>query len=106
MVHQIPYSIIYAANIKRHLRFIEPQYHTLIQTNVVAQLQYEPTIQTKNRKPLKQSILNADWEIRFGPNNRFRVLYRVDRNQRIVYILAIGEKVHNRLKIGNEEILP
>jgi mRNA-degrading endonuclease RelE of RelBE toxin-antitoxin system len=49
-------------------------------------------------------MLEAEWEIRFGPNNRFRVLYEVDRDNLMVYILAIGIKVGNRLLIGGEEV--
>jgi len=43
------------------------------------------------------------WEIRFGPNNSFRVFYDTDPVSRKVYILAIGVKVGNRLFIGREE---
>jgi hypothetical protein len=46
----------------------------------------------------------AQWEIRFGPDNRFRVLYNIDRQQRAVQILAVGEKVGNRLIVGGEEV--
>ena len=42
-------------------------------------------------------------EIRFGPNNRFRVFYRVHPSAGEVHILAIGTKVRNRLMVGGEE---
>ena len=42
-------------------------------------------------------------EMRFGPNNRFRVFYRTDPSIGEVHILAIGVKVGNRLFIGGEE---
>lgn len=100
-----PFTILYAANVKGHLRSIERRYHSLIQDNIVQQLQFEPIQQTRNRKPLGQPTFGADWEIRFGPGNRFRVLYRVDREHWIVYVLAIGEKVGNRLLIGGEEVI-
>jgi hypothetical protein len=48
--------------------------------------------------------LVAEWEIRFGPGNRFRVFYEVDREEGTVYILAIGVKERERLYIGGEEI--
>jgi len=48
--------------------------------------------------------LGADWEIRFGPDNRFRVFYLVEQESRQVFILAIGVKRGNRLIIGREEI--
>ena len=46
----------------------------------------------------------AGWEIRFGPDNRFRVLYDIDEDDHAVHILAIGEKVGNRLIVGGEEV--
>lgn len=52
------------------------------------------------------AILEAQWELRFGPDNRFRVFYEIDREHREVYILAIGVKERDRLFIGGEELKP
>jgi hypothetical protein len=41
---------------------------------------------------------------RFGPKNRFRVLYEIEEAERKVLILAIGEKDGNRLFVSGEEI--
>jgi len=41
-----------------------------------------------------------------GCGNRFRVLYDIDPERRVVQILAIGEKDGNRLFIGEEEVGP
>lgn len=41
---------------------------------------------------------------RFGPGNTFRVFYEIDREDRKVYILAIGIKERDRLFIGGEEV--
>lgn len=49
-------------------------------------------------------ILDADWEIRFGPDNSLRVLYRIDPDRREVHILAVGVKDRNSLLIGGEEV--
>jgi hypothetical protein len=46
----------------------------------------------------------AEWELRLGPRNRFRVFYEVDREQGQVRVLAIGVKERNRLFIGGEEV--
>jgi hypothetical protein len=46
----------------------------------------------------------ATWEIRFGPDNRFRVLYGIDEERRQVQIQAIGVKEGNRLLIAGEEV--
>jgi len=99
-----PFDLIYAPLIKRHLKAIEPKYYSLIQETIQEQLQAEPDVETRNRKPLKRPIFGAAWEIRFGPNNRFRVLYKVNPDERQVNILAIGEKEGARLWIGGEEI--
>jgi hypothetical protein len=49
-------------------------------------------------------VFGAEWEFRFGPNNRFCVSYEVDRDAGAVYILSIGVKVQDRLYIGGEEV--
>jgi hypothetical protein len=46
----------------------------------------------------------ATWEIRFGPNNCFRVLYGIDEENREVQIQAIGVKEGNRLQIAGEAV--
>ena len=99
------FELVYAPQVKEHLKAIERKYYGLIRQEIEAQLQFEPEVETKNRKPLKRAVaFEAEWEIRFGPNNRFRVFCEVDREDRTVYILAIGIKVRDRLIIGREEV--
>ncbi len=99
------FELIYAPVTKRHLRAIESKFYSLIQKEIEARLQVEPDSETRNRKPLKRPILfGATWEIRFGPSNRLRVFYKVNRHEKQVEILAIGEKEGERLWIGGEEI--
>ena len=99
------FDLNYAPHVKVHLRAIEQKYYSLIRRTIETQLQFEPNVETRNRKPLKRPVqLGADWEIRFGPDNRFRVFYSVDQENRQVFILAIGIKRENRLIIGREEI--
>jgi mRNA-degrading endonuclease RelE of RelBE toxin-antitoxin system len=99
------FTIMYAPITKHHLRAIETKYYRLIRDTVHEQLSFEPTMETRNRKPLKRPVLfMATWEIRFGPQNRFRVYYDVDRDQTVVAVLAIGSKYGNRVRIGGEEI--
>ena len=45
------------------------------------------------------------WELRFGPENRFRVFYAVSHERQEVQMLAIETKQRNRLLIGRQEIL-
>ncbi len=99
------FELVYAPQVKEHLKAIEHKYYGLIRREIEVQLQFEPEVQTKNRKPLKRAVaFEAEWELRFGPNNRFRVFYKVDREAGAVYILAIGAEVRDRLYIGGEEV--
>ena len=105
MVRRQPYTLVYAPEVKQHLRAIERQYYSLIRETIQEQLLLEPDTETRNRKPLRQpAIFEAQWELRFGPGNRFRVFYEIDRDNHGVYILAIGVKERDRLFIGGEEV--
>jgi hypothetical protein len=76
----------------------------VIRAETEAQLLFDADVETQNRKPLKRPIaFGADWELRLGPDNRFRVFYQVKADSREVRILAIGVKDRNRLLIGGEE---
>jgi mRNA-degrading endonuclease RelE of RelBE toxin-antitoxin system len=99
------YDIAYDRATKKHLRAIEAQYHALIRAKIEEQLQLEPGKETRNRKPLRQPApFEATWEIRFGPNNCFRVLYGIDEENREVQIQAIGVKEGNRLLVAGKEV--
>jgi len=105
MVRQQPYSLIYAPEVRTHLRSIDARYYSLIREKIQEQLSFEPGVETRNRKPLRSpAALAARWEIRFGPDNHFRVLYDIDHEGHAVLILAIGEKEGNRLLIGGEDV--
>ncbi len=99
-----PFALLYPPLIKAHLQAIEPKYYSLVEKEIERHLRFEPDIETRNRKPLKRPLIkDAQWELRIGPANRFRVFYKVIRETRQVYILAIGVKMGNRLFIGGEE---
>lgn len=71
------------------------------------QLTYTPNEETRNRKPLDQPApFEASWELRCGPDNRFRVFYDVDSESQALWVLAVGVKDRNRLLIGGEEYEP
>ena len=100
-----PFDLIYDPEVSKHLRAIESKHHGLIRTTIEEQLQYEPEVATRNRKPLRQPVkIGATWEIRFGPGNCFRVFYEVDEEQHEVRILAVGVKDRDRLLIAGEEV--
>jgi hypothetical protein len=104
MAKKPPFTLVYAAEVKGHLRAIETKHRSDIQTGIETQLLYEPDVETRNRKPLKRPIVfGADWELRLGPDNRFRVFYQVNTESREVHVLAIGVKDRSRLYFGGEE---
>ena len=99
------FRLIYASPVNLHLRAIEKKYYSMIRKAIESMLLFEPNVESRNRKPLKQpSPYDATWEIRFGPHNRFRVFYEINEAHREVHILAIGVKRGNRLTVGTEEI--
>ena len=105
MAKKPPFALVYAAEVKQHLRAIEAKYYSLIQSQVETQLLHEPDVETRNRKPLQWPIAaGAEWELRFGPDNRFRVFYKVDVESRSIRVLAVGVKDRNRLLIGGGEV--
>jgi len=102
------FSLIYAPIVKDHLRAIESKYYSLLRREIETQLRHQPDARTHNRKPLRSPIFfggaSVTWEVRLGPQNRFRGLYRVNRESMQVNILAIGEKEGERLMVGGKEI--
>jgi hypothetical protein len=100
-----PFTLIYAPVVRGHLAAIDAKYDALIRAKTEEQLTHEPDIQTRNRKPVRPpAAFQAEWELRFGPNNRFRVFYQIDQERREVRIVAIGVKDRNRLLVGGEEV--
>ena len=102
------YSLVYAREVYEHLESIERRHHGLIEKTILEQLEFTPDRQTRNRKPLEwlPGPYGSTWELRFGPNNRFRVFYEIASEDREVWILAIGVKDGNRLCVGGEEVVP
>lgn len=99
------FEIVYDPEVSRHLKTIERKYHGLIRRTIERQLRREPATETINKKSLLHPlILQTAWDLRFGPDNRFRVFYRADEERREVYILAIGVKVKERLWMERGEI--
>lgn len=100
-----PFVLVYASQVKNHLQTIDRSYHSLIRKAIEQQLRAEPEVETRNRKPLRRGpILGAEWELRLGPDNRFRVFYEVNRAEGVVAILAVGVKDRNRLLIAGKDV--
>jgi mRNA-degrading endonuclease RelE of RelBE toxin-antitoxin system len=105
MAKKQPFTLIYDPEVTKHLAAIESKYHSLIRSVIEEQLRFQPETATRNRKQLERPIdLGARWELRLGPDNRFRVFYRVEADERRVRILAIGVKERDRVFIAGEEV--
>ena len=106
MAKKEPFALIFAPVVHDHLAAIDAKYDSLIRQKIEEQLTYEPDVQTRNRKPVRPpTAFQAEWELRFGPNNRFRVFYQIDRENREVRVVAVGVKDRNRLFVGEEVTL-
>ena len=100
------FTLRFAPEVVAHLDTVEKKYDSLIRKTMHEQLTFEPENETHNRKLLEQPApYDATWELRFGSNNRFRVFYAVNEEEREVWILAIGVKEGSRLLIAGEEFV-
>jgi mRNA-degrading endonuclease RelE of RelBE toxin-antitoxin system len=66
---------------------------------IEAQLPYQATQTTRNRKRLRPNQL-AEWELRVGD---FRVFYDVDAAKSLVKVIAVGHKQGSRLFVHGQE---
>jgi mRNA-degrading endonuclease RelE of RelBE toxin-antitoxin system len=74
------------------------QQRTVLDT-VDRQLARRPTVETRNRKPMRPNPV-APWELRIG---NLRVYYDVEEApEPLVFIRAVGIKERNRVRIGRE----
>ena len=96
----VPYTIQYSPETEEHLEALTARQRSTIFDAVDEQLAHQPTVETKNRKPMRPNPI-APWELRIG---KLRVYYDVDEPNKIVTILAIGVKERNRVRIAGEEV--
>jgi mRNA-degrading endonuclease RelE of RelBE toxin-antitoxin system len=97
----LPYYIEYSPDAEDHLRVLTARQRAIVLDTVDEQLAYQPTVETRNRKPMRPNPL-APWELRIG---NLRVYYDVEEEpEPVVYIRAVGIKERNRVRIGREVI--
>jgi mRNA-degrading endonuclease RelE of RelBE toxin-antitoxin system len=93
----LPYAIEYSPEAEDHLRFLTARQQVIVLDTVDEQLTHQPTVETRNRKPMRPNPL-APWELRIGT---LRVYYDVDDSpEPKVYIRAVGIKERNRVRIA------
>ncbi|OCQ91396.1 addiction module toxin RelE [Oscillatoriales cyanobacterium USR001] len=104
MTPEQPFKIIPAREVAEHLAAIDRKYHSLIRSTIKEQLSYNPEVETRNRKPLRQpSDAGATWELRLGSDNEFRVFYQTISDTHEVHILVVAVKIGNQLFVSGQE---
>ena len=99
---KLKYRVEYSPETEEHFRILTSREQSIILDSVEKQLQHQPTVETRNRKPMRPNPV-APWELRI---EHLRVYYDVqDDPERVVYIRAIGIKDRNRVKIGKEVLI-
>ena len=97
----MPYRIEYSPDAEDHLRVLTARQQVIVLDTVDKQLVYQPTIETRNRKPMRPNPV-APWELRIG---NLRVYYDVEEEpEPVVYIRAVGVKERNQVRIGKKVI--
>ena len=95
-----PYVIEYSPPSREHLAALSAGQRASVLDEVDVQLLHQPTVVTRNRKPLQPNPL-ARFELRIA---ELRVYYEVNEERRRVEIRAVGIKDRDRVFIGGEGI--
>jgi len=104
MAAQPKFEIIFSPDVLDHLDAIDRRHHGALRRIIEEQLSHTPTTETRNRKPLRRPApFGASWELRCGPQNCFRVFYRMDPEEHLVGVVAIGVKEGSKLFFAGEE---
>jgi mRNA-degrading endonuclease RelE of RelBE toxin-antitoxin system len=98
----LSYRIEYSPDAVDHLRGLSVREQRNLVDTVDEQLADQPTVETRNRKPMRPNPI-APWELRAG---HLRVYYEVQEEpEPVVLVLAVGVKDRNVVRIGGEEIV-
>ena len=96
------YDIEYSPDSVEHLQALTARQRSMVFDKVDEQLRNEPTVETKNRKPMRPNPV-APWELRIGD---LRVYYDIEESPtNVVTVLAVGVKVRDRVRIGGTEYI-
>jgi mRNA-degrading endonuclease RelE of RelBE toxin-antitoxin system len=97
----LKYRIEYSPETEEHFQCLSKRQQVIVLDAVEKHLQFQPDIETRNRKPMRPNPL-APWELRIGS---LRVYYDFeDSPERVVFVRAIGIKERNNVRIGREVI--
>ena len=97
----MPYAVKYSPETVEHMEAISARQRAIILETVDEQLTHQPTVATRNRKPMRANTI-APWELRIG---EVRVYYDVQESpEPEVLIRAIGVKEGNQVRIANKVV--
>jgi mRNA-degrading endonuclease RelE of RelBE toxin-antitoxin system len=97
----VVYRVEYSPDAEEHLRKLTRREQVIVLDAVDQRLTGQPTVETKNRKPMRPNPV-APWELRIG---HLRVYYDVQEEpEAVVFIRAVGIKQRNQVRIGKEVI--
>jgi mRNA-degrading endonuclease RelE of RelBE toxin-antitoxin system len=97
----LAYRLEFSPETEGHLRALTANQRSQVLSAIETQLAHQPAVETRNRKPMRPNVL-ATWELRV---RNLRVYYVVNEEpEQVVSIRAIGIKVRNRVRIGDEEV--
>lgn len=94
------FDIEFSARARENLLQFRKRDQQIILDAISVQLTHQPNHPTRHRNRLEENPL-APWELRVGD---FRVFYDVIPEVRKVVVVAVGQKWHNVLRIGGQEI--
>ena len=83
-----------------HLEWYGKRIGRFILTKAIAQLEIDPLAQTKNMKTLRPNRV-AERELRLL--GKYRILFSVDKEAKIVTLILVGEKRGNKLMVCGVE---
>jgi mRNA-degrading endonuclease RelE of RelBE toxin-antitoxin system len=96
----LAYRIEYSPQTDGHLRALTARQRSLVFNAVDEQLSQEPSVETRNRKPMRPNPV-APWELRI---RELRVYYDfTEQPEPLVTVLAVGVKRRDRVVIGGQE---
>ncbi|MCI0421193.1 MAG: hypothetical protein L0387_07620 [Acidobacteria bacterium] len=97
----MPYQIEYSPDVQDDLLILTSRQRRAVLDAVDKQLGHQPTVETRNRKPMRPNPV-APWELRVGS---LRVSYDVEESPgHRVFIRAVGIEERNLVRIGKEVI--
>ncbi len=93
------YAIELTDEADEHLKGLTARDRATLVDQIDEKLSHEPLTETRNRKPMRPNPV-APWELRVRD---LRVYYEVsDDPAKVVTVRAIGIKIGNRVRIGNQ----